>query len=166
MKLLDFCQWYYFRTNRQNTYLGVDFHRTGNLKHASLSLTKKGMKATNSLLKILLTKNLPPSMFLKLFDQTIVPILTYASEIWGTFSLQSKTVFDDFGNLTPEKHYLKTDTEQTCLYFYKRLLMVNKNTSNLATLGELGGYPIQIIKIIRIIKFWYRINELEKKTAY
>ena len=116
------------------------------------------MKATNSLLKILLTKNLPPSMFIKLFDQTIVPILTYASEIWGTFSLQSKTVFDgfkivfdDFGNLTPEKHYLKTDTEQTCLYFYKRLLMVNKNTSNLATLGELGTYPIQIITIIRII---------------
>ena len=97
------------------TYLGVDFHRTGNLKHASLSLSKKGMKATNSLLKILLTKNVPPSMFIKLFDQTVVPILTYASEIWSTFSLQSKTVFDDFGNLTPDKQYLKTDTEQTCL---------------------------------------------------
>ena len=27
------------------TYLGVDFHRTGNLKHASLSPSKKGMKA-------------------------------------------------------------------------------------------------------------------------
>ena len=72
--------------------------------------------------------------------------------------------FDDFGNLTPEKHYLKTDTEQTCLYFYKRLLMVNKNTSNLAALGELGRYPIQIIIIIRIIKFWYRINELEENS--
>ena len=146
------------------TYLGVDFHRTGNLKHASLSLSKKGMKATNSLLKVLLTKNLPPNMLIKLFDQTIVPILTYASEIWGTFSLQSKTVFDDFGNLTPEKQYLKTDTERTCLYFYKRLLMVNKNTSNLATLGELGRYPIHIIIIIRIIKFWYRINELEENS--
>ena len=122
------------------TYLGVDFHRTGNLKHASLSLSKKGMKAPNSLLKVLLTKNLPPNMLIKLFDQTMVPILTYASEVWGTFSLQSKTVFDDFGNLTPEKQYLKTDTERTCLYFYKRLLMVNKNTSNLATLGELGRY--------------------------
>ena len=102
-------------------------------------------------------------MFLKLFDQTIVPILTYASQIWGTFSLQSETVFDDFGKLTPEKQYLKTDTEQTCLYFYKRLLTVNKNTSNLATLGELGRYRIQII-IIRIIKFWYRINELEENS--
>ena len=84
--------------------------------------------------------------------------------IWGTFLLQSKTVFDDFVNLTPEKQYLKTDTERTCLYFYKRLLMVNKNTSNLATLGELGRYPIQIMIIMRIIKFWYRINELEENS--
>ena len=84
-------------------------------------------------------------MFIKLFDQTVVvPILTYASEVCGT--------------------YLKTDTEQTCLHFYERLLMVNKNTSNLATLGELGRYSIQIIIIIRIIKFWYRINELEEDS--
>ena len=142
--------------------MGIDFHRTGNLKHASLSLSKKGMKATNSLLKVLLTKNL--NMLIKLFYQTIVPILTYASEIWGTFSLQSKTVFDDFGNLTPEKQYLKTDIERTYLYFYKRLLMVNKNTSNLVTLGELGKYTIQMIIIIRIIEFWYRINELEENS--
>ena len=47
------------------TYLGIDFHGTGNLKHASLSLRKNCMKATNSLLKILLTKNLPPGMFIK-----------------------------------------------------------------------------------------------------
>ena len=69
-----------------------------------------------------------------------------------------------FGNLTPEKQYLKTDTKQTCLYFYERLLMVHKNTSNLTAIGELGRYPIQIIIIIRIIKFWYRINELEENS--
>ena len=105
-------------------------------------------------------------MLIKRFGQTIVPILAYTSEIWGTFSLQSKTVFDDFGSLTPEKQYLKTDIERTCLYLYlyKRLLMVNKNTSNLATLGELGRYPIQIIILIRIIKFWHRINELEENS--
>ena len=42
--------------------------------------------------------------------------------------------------------------------------MVNKNTSNLATLGELDRYPIQIIIIIRIIKFWYRISKLEENS--
>ena len=43
--------------------------------------------------------------------------------------------------------------------------MVNKNTSNLAILGELGRHPIQIIIIIRIIKFWYSINELEENSS-
>ena len=42
--------------------------------------------------------------------------------------------------------------------------MVNKNASNLATLGELRRYPIEIIIIIRIIKFRYRINELEENS--
>ena len=104
----------------------------------------KGTDASNSLLKVLLAKNLSPRILIKIFDQTILPILTYGSEIWGTLSLQSKTIFDDLGNIIPEKQYLNTDKEQTCLYFYKRLLMVNRNTSKLETLGDLGRYPIQI----------------------
>ena len=146
------------------TYLGVDFHRTGNFKYASQSLCKKGLKASNSLLKVLLAKNLSPRILIKIFDQTILPILTYGSEIWGTFSLQSKTIFDDLGNIIPEKQYLNTDIEQICLYFYKRLLMVNRNTSKLATLGELGRYPIQITVIIRMLKFRERITELEDNS--
>ena len=38
--------------------------------------------------------------------------------------------------------------------------MVNRNTSKLATLGELGSFPIQIMVIIRMLKFWERITEL------
>ena len=63
------------------TYLKVDFHRTGNFKYASQSLCKKGLKASNSLLKVLLAENLSPRILIKIFDQTILPILTYGSEI-------------------------------------------------------------------------------------
>ena len=38
--------------------------------------------------------------------------------------------------------------------------MVNRNTSKLATLGELGRHPIQVMVIIRMLKFWERITEL------
>ena len=41
--------------------------------------------------------------------------------------------------------------------------MVNRNTSKLATLGELR-YPIQITVIIRMLKFWERITELEDNS--
>ena len=42
--------------------------------------------------------------------------------------------------------------------------MVNKNTSKLATLGELRRYPIQIMVIIRMLKFWERLTELEDNS--
>ena len=42
--------------------------------------------------------------------------------------------------------------------------MVNRNTSNLTTLGELGRYPIQIMVIIRMLKFLERITELEDSS--
>ena len=58
------------------TYLGVDFHRTGNFKYASQSLCKKGLKASNSLLKVLLAKMLSTKILIKIIDQTILPILT------------------------------------------------------------------------------------------
>ena len=93
-----------------------------------------------SLLQALCKKNIPINILLKAFDTTVGSILTYGSEVWGSFSLQSKTMYDEFGSLTPEQYFMKTETELTCLKFYRRILMTNKFTPSLATVGELGRY--------------------------
>ena len=64
-----------------------------------------------SFLQALHKKNIPINILLKGFDTTIWPILTYGSEVWGTFSFQSKTMYDKVGNLTPEQYFMKTDTD-------------------------------------------------------
>ena len=152
------------------TYLGIVFYRTGCLRQAPLSLSKKASKASMSLLQALCKKNIPINILLKVFDTTVGPILTYGSEIWCSFSLQSKTMYDKFGNLTPEQYFMKTDTELTYLKFYRRTLMTNKYTSGLATVGELGRYPAHISIISKIIKFWHRMANLDEscllKQAY
>ena len=55
-----------------------------------------------SLLQALCKKGIPINILHKVSDTTIGPILTYGSEVLGSFSLQSKTMYDKFGNLTPE----------------------------------------------------------------
>ena len=88
----------------------------------------------------------------------------------GFFPLQSKTMYDKFGNLMPEQYFMKTDRELTCLKFYRHILMTNKFTSSLATVGELGRYPAHISIISKIIKFWHHMANLDEscllKQAY
>ena len=71
------------------TYLGIVFYRTGCLRQAPLSLSNKASEASMSLLQALCKKNIPIKILLKVFDTTVGPILTYGSDVWGSFSFQS-----------------------------------------------------------------------------
>ena len=151
------------------TYLGILFYRTGCLRQASLSLRKKASKASMSLLQALCKKNISINILLNVFDNTVGPILTCGSEVWGSFSLQSKTMYDN-GNLTPEQYFMKTDTELACMKFCRRILMTNRCTSSLAAVGELSRCPEHISIISKIIKFWHCMANLDEscflKQAY
>ena len=67
---------------------------------------------------------LKPSLANKIFDTMISPILTYNSEVWGSF------VKSDF------KSWDNSGIEKTHLHFCKRYLEVHNKSSNVANRSE------------------------------
>ena len=81
--------------------------------------------------------NLPLDLQLKLFDNTILPIMTYSSEILGYENVQM--------------------FERIHTSFLRTITKCRKSTPLYMLYGELGRYPIEITKKSRIINFWTRI---------
>ena len=111
----------------------------------------RGKKATNDLLYTLKKIGCnSPEVFFRLFDSQVVPLLLYASEIWGYKSFPQ--------------------VEQVHLYACKRFLHVRNKTANDVVYGELGRFPLSITSMVRCIRYWIRLlkqpNERYSKKAY
>ena len=64
-------------------YLGVMFSKTRSFKLAKTHLVEQARKALFSLYQKIRNLDLPIDCQIKLFDNTVLPILTYACEVWG-----------------------------------------------------------------------------------
>ena len=84
---------------------------------------------TNNRFKI---KFLPIKAALKLFDSTITPILLYGSEVWSPYLYRNPNFWDS------------CKVERIHKQFLKRLLGVNRSTTNILVRGELGRYPLSM----------------------
>ena len=96
-------------------------------------------KKSVSMLWINLAKygELPPHVYLRLFHVSIVPILCYGSEVWG---------------------YMEGRSHQIVLNkFCKRILGVKCSTPNCAVAGELGQYPLSLIRQVNIVRYWCKL---------
>ncbi len=81
--------------------------------------------------------DLPIDLQIKLFDHTIVPILTYSCEVWGFESL----------NMLEKVH---ND-------FLRKITRTRKSTPIYMLHGELGRHPLSIIVKSRLIGYWNRL---------
>ena len=81
--------------------------------------------------------NLPLDLVLKLFDHTLLPILTYGSEVFGFESLEI--------------------LEKVHTNFLRKISNSRKSTPLQFLYGELGRFPISIVIKSRLISFWNRI---------
>ena len=75
------------------------------------NLSSKGMKAIFALNSKLKLKRFPLKAAYKLFDSTIMPILTYGSEVWGIFMNTDYSKWD------------KCAIEKTHLQFCKHIII-------------------------------------------
>ena len=105
-------------------------------------LCKKGKRVLVTLLKSLYNSGqLPKSVFFKLFDAKIAPILFYGSELWGT------------------EQFL--DLERVQYYACKRFMCAKQKAPNFAVLGDCARYPLYIESYRRSLKYWLKIIKMQ-----
>ena len=118
-------------------YLGVTINYNGKFDKA---MKKQVTQANRALFSLKTKRNkfrLPIDIYLKLFDNMIMPILLYGCEIWGHENLEMI-----------ESFYMK---------FLKNAIHVHSKTTNCMVHGETGTTPIKIIIQQKILIFWHRL---------
>ena len=86
--------------------------------------------------------NSDPGLRCKVFDSLVLPILSYASEVWA--------VDDKIGDAAELLHR----------HFLKHLLGVRDSTANAIVLAELGRFPLCFHWWRQILLYHNRINDL------
>ena len=142
----------------QYTYLGFTISASGTLTHGINNLVDKAKRAWFSIRRIL-TKSRQKNVktYITLFDYVVKPIMLYASEIWGA-NIKPWDTLKTFGENTWERFHL-----QVC----RNILGVHNKTSKIATLAEIGRYPIEQDVHIRMVRYLLRFDTMQKnKLAY
>jgi hypothetical protein len=108
-------------------------------------LAERANKGISGIIRLLWTiGEFSPSVFFKLFDSQIQPILTYGSEIWG---------------LSADQECI----ERVHLQALKRFLGVSYRSPRHLIYGETGRHPLFVSTYARCVKFWLRLTMMDEK---
>ena len=136
-------------TVSEYTYLGMKITNNGSFRSGQEQLKDKSFLALSAIRKKFNISKLSLEVANKLFDSTVLPILTYGAEIWGIYEKINFEFWD------------KNPIEKMHLRFCKAFLGVNRKASNVACRAEMGRYPIKLLMDIRIYKFYERLKEMD-----
>ena len=119
-------------------YLGMLFNHNGKFLQTQKHVAEQGRKALFAISNTLKNNYFNIETQGSVFDTYVHSILSYACEIWG--------------------FHKAPDVEKVHLNFCKKLLGVNKRTNNSLVYCELGRFPLQIRRKLRIFKYWLKIK--------
>ena len=118
-------------------YLGIIFSANGSFSEHRKYCKMKGTNAMFNLLRKCHTLSLPIDSQIDLFDQTVLPILTYGCELWG---MENCDILENIR-----------------LRYFKMILKLNTKTPNYVVLGETGKLYIRSFIKKRMLHFWIKI---------
>ena len=137
-------------------YLELYFSASGSFSLAENELCKKASKAYYKLYKEVLSNNPDVGISIHLFDHTVVPILLYGCEVWGSFNSFSARFRN--GNVPLNKMFTNMRCEKLHMKFCKSVLGVHKKATNFGVQSELGRFPLYFNMIKAMINFWFRLE--------
>ena len=84
--------------------------------------------------------------------------MNYSGEVWNQISKYKIEAIEN-KEYRLEKLYFDTPGEKLHLQFCRNILGMSNKTSVVATLGELGCYPLMIKSFSQMIKYWHHIKK-------
>ena len=144
-------------------YLGIDLSCSGSFNIGRTNIMEKARKAMSPLFSIIPDFKISCRNSLKLFNSFIRPIALYNSENLAHLTQHQIQAMVD--NKTTLLEYLTTSKaniiHQKILKF---ILGVKRNCGNMATLGELGEFPLHIYGLISLLSYWHRTAMMQEDT--
>ena len=88
-----------------------------------------------------------------IFDHTVKLVLKYGSEIWGYFHGFRLSLKDNFFIQLCNSFPLENIHKKFCKY----VLEVNKRTTNIGVMDELGRYPLMLEVLLNMLSYYVRL---------
>lgn len=143
------------------TYLGIAFTSSGKFTKAIETLTTKARKLWFKLSRSFnIWEGTPVKVLLKLFSSLIQPIMLYGCEVWGSY-LHRQIDKVKFGEIL---YNTKLTFEKLQIQICKQILGLNKRSSNISTLGELGRFPLMLNVSKSVFNYWLRASSFPKAS--
>ena len=133
------------------TYLGIKLTPSGVASHGAAELFMKSRRSWFSISNLIYKhKRMSTDKALEIFDQLVTSIGLYNCESWLPLVMTKKS-FNNSNSILSywENLQLETLNQKIC----RMILGVHKKSSRLATLGELGRFPLFIKGLCHILKY-------------